>query len=537
MAGLFGDFFSDPMAQISMGLLAGQSPNFGVNVGSALLNTAQLQAAQNKVERENRASDLQQIAATYKILKDQDQMARRKAEFMNEPYTPDPLLALHEQKMAQLMGSPSLSGSTPRMVTPPPSQPQQAPQQSPGLPPAIASQYSSAVRPEFQAQGPMPQPQAQQPQAQSSMRDLLKGAGIDPRIAVDWASTPAGTNELYKKLSDVYAPRVVNNVLMQLNPDGTTRFLGGAVGNDTVPVVNGPNGLAAQPIQGLNAARAAQTTAQEEAKAPFTFQTLNTGPGGAAQTFSNAQLRAMTGGTQQPASDLPQSVIDALRSKSPTSGTYDPRTNAVNYSQGGGGLTAPNPVNVAADKAQAEDLAKFHATTFIETQQAGKAAAKGLQNLDRIDQLMKDVSTGKLTPAGMTVSAYAQALGIPIDPKLPNKQAAEALTAQMALELRNPAGGAGMPGALSDNDLKFLRSMTPGMAQTTEGRALIIESKRKTLQRDQEVAQLARDYRSKNNGRIDDGFLATLQTYADSHPLFPQAKQPSNSGWSVEEVK
>ena len=53
---------------------------------------------------------------------------------------------------------------------------------------------------------------------------------------------------------------------------------------------------------------------------------------------------------------------------------------------------------------------------------------------------------------------------------------------EFALELRNPSGGAGMPGAMSDADRNFLASIPPSLANTKEGRALIANSiERKTF--------------------------------------------------------
>lgn len=156
---------------------------------------------------------------------------------------------------------------------------------------------------------------------------------------------------------------------------------------------------------------------------------------------------------------------------------------------------------------------------YLETQKAGRAAMGTLNRLDRMDQLLTGMTTGKLTPAITDVQAVGEALGIKVDPTLPAKQAFTALANEMALQLRNPSGGAGMPGSLSDKDLAFLKSMTPSLSQTPEGNRLIIDSARQVAKRDQQVAKMARDYR-KANGSLDEGFYETVQNYADAHPLF-----------------
>ncbi|MDE2441944.1 MAG: hypothetical protein KGP14_13050, partial [Betaproteobacteria bacterium] len=113
----------------------------------------------------------------------------------------------------------------------------------------------------------------------------------------------------------------------------------------------------------------------------------------------------------------------------------------------------------------------------------------------------------------------------------PAKQAFQALSGEIALSLRNPSGGAGMPGALSDKDLTFLQSMTPDLGKTTEGNKLIIDTARKLATRDQEVAKMARDYRKKN-GQFDEGFFDQLAAYSDKHPLYEKEAQaqPATGG-------
>jgi len=96
----------------------------------------------------------------------------------------------------------------------------------------------------------------------------------------------------------------------------------------------------------------------------------------------------------------------------------------------------------------------------------------------------------------------------------------------MALELRNPSGGAGMPGALSDKDREFLVSMTPGIAKTPGGNKLIIDTARKLAKRDQDVARLAREYRQRN-GSMNEGFYAELQKYSDANPIFAAPTAPA----------
>lgn len=172
---------------------------------------------------------------------------------------------------------------------------------------------------------------------------------------------------------------------------------------------------------------------------------------------------------------------------------------------------------------EAKAVGKALGESFNDIQKSGADAGSKINRYDRLWQLLEGVNTGKLTPAGTELAAWAESVGIKVDPKLGNKQAARALANELALQLRNPSGGAGMPGAMSDKDREFLVAMTPSLANTAEGNKLLIETAKKLAQRDQQVARLAREYRKKH-GSMDPGFYEELQRFADANPLFPQAR-------------
>lgn len=175
------------------------------------------------------------------------------------------------------------------------------------------------------------------------------------------------------------------------------------------------------------------------------------------------------------------------------------------------------------DKAIGKSFGEF----YSDLQKTGFAASGKIARYDRLGQLLNGLQTGKLTPAATQISALADSLGVSIDPNLPAKQAAEALSNEVALQLRNPSGGAGMPGALSDKDREFLASMTPGLGKTPEGNKLIIETAKKLAKREMEVAKIARDYRIKN-GRVDEGFYQELANFSNANPLFSPSTSAPN---------
>jgi hypothetical protein len=158
---------------------------------------------------------------------------------------------------------------------------------------------------------------------------------------------------------------------------------------------------------------------------------------------------------------------------------------------------------------------------YVELQDKVLPAQERLTQLDRMGDLLEGIETGRLTPIMTDVASVLDYFGIKVDPNLDKKQAALTIASSLALQNRNPSGGSGMPGAMSDADRKFLTQMTPGLSQTPEGRKMILETAAKLSQRDMEVAALAREYK-KAHGTFDEFFYDELGKWATAHPLFPE---------------
>jgi len=172
------------------------------------------------------------------------------------------------------------------------------------------------------------------------------------------------------------------------------------------------------------------------------------------------------------------------------------------------------PMESEEQKALGKDLAEQYSTI----QKGGLTASGSLNNINRMESLLKGVETGKLTPATTEIAAVADSLGIKIDPKLDQKQAARALSNELALRAKNQGGENLMPGAMSDPDRRFLESMVPSLANTPGGNQLILETMRRKAKRDIEVSKLAREYRQKN--KTLNGFSEELSAWSEKNPLF-----------------
>jgi len=176
-------------------------------------------------------------------------------------------------------------------------------------------------------------------------------------------------------------------------------------------------------------------------------------------------------------------------------------------------------VGPKADTVYAEQTAKDVVEQRKSIMSAADAAPNNIAKYQQIGRLLADVDGGRLTPTGYDVASYLNSIGVKVNKNLPNVEAARAMANEAALSLRNPSGGAGMPGALSDGDRKFLSGMTPNEAQSAQGRTKIIDTYIALQKRNQQVAEFARKYENKY-GRLDNGFFSQLQGWANSNPLF-----------------
>lgn len=189
---------------------------------------------------------------------------------------------------------------------------------------------------------------------------------------------------------------------------------------------------------------------------------------------------------------------------------------------GGGvaaGMSPKQEATAAANKEFQVTDAKARAQMYDAMQKGAMSNTAKIAKFERVGNLLKDYDGGKMAQTGFELARFGTSLGVTIDPKLPNKEAAVALANEVALDLRSTADGGGMPGALSDADREFLRSMTPQLGQTAEGRKKVIESRVAVWKREQKVAEMARQYRQKH-GTVDEDFFNQLQAWSNRNPIF-----------------
>lgn len=156
--------------------------------------------------------------------------------------------------------------------------------------------------------------------------------------------------------------------------------------------------------------------------------------------------------------------------------------------------------------------------------QAGYDAPGKLARLDRMEQLLTGIDGGAAAPAMADIASVANSLGIKIDPKLGNKQAAEALAREMAGSLRQPGTG-----PMTDKDFDNFLKQVPSLSKTADGRREIIGTMRAAIERDQRASQFAREYARQNNGVIDDNFFDSLSSFYAQNPVVTPKMPPKNA--------
>lgn len=172
------------------------------------------------------------------------------------------------------------------------------------------------------------------------------------------------------------------------------------------------------------------------------------------------------------------------------------------------------------DKVTGEALGKL----FVSAQESAAASRQSAARMQAIVDVLDGIETGKFSETKLEIERALKSAGLNLESvgitdKVAEKDVGKALANQAALEARNPAGGAGMPGALSNEDRVFLQSMSGGLSMTTQGRKMLLNSRKMLAERSSQEAKIVREYARKNGGRLDVGVYDALEELA-AKPLF-----------------
>lgn len=417
-----------------------------------------------------------------------------------------------------------------------------------GMPPTMPSGITTAPAPAPQAPqaAPMSVPTWRQlmPRAEQAMA-LASG---DPKTIVEsirhYTDTKLGPNGLVTTVTGIPLYQSTDAGIQMFSPDGRPA--------EFMPYSQGANDAAAKRAATIEGAK---TAAVEQAQFPYRTVTGPYGPNGAPVTGFQSQL---LGNPQQPMQppqrqiDLaptlsPQerqaALADAQRSGYPQMGYAMP-----NVGMAGGAMVGADPLRMkqaeAAINTQAEQnsvIAKGQGQDYLTVIDSEKQAPGNIAKYELMKTYLGKIETGKLAPSVLglkSVAAYiAPNVAKDFTKDVPYAQAVSALSNEIALQLRNPQGGAGMPGSMSDADRNFLVSMAANVSNDPRAIPMMIDARIAIEKRNQEIGKIARAYKQQH-GTIDEGFYQQLQDYANSHPMFQGVDRggAAPAGWSIRRI-
>jgi len=189
-----------------------------------------------------------------------------------------------------------------------------------------------------------------------------------------------------------------------------------------------------------------------------------------------------------------------------------------------------------------DELDKKFAEQYISMQDGAQSAQGKMATLQGLKTALEQSQfTGMGAETVLSMKQAGRMLGLDIGADLGPEETARALGNQLALQMRSPSSGAGMPGAMSDKDREFLVASVPGLTKTPQGNQRLVDYMMSIEQRNIDVANMAQEYADRN-GQIDNGFYKELSKWSAENPLFETSQDSSNptsmpSGVSEEDIQ
>jgi hypothetical protein len=188
------------------------------------------------------------------------------------------------------------------------------------------------------------------------------------------------------------------------------------------------------------------------------------------------------------------------------------------------GMEAPANAKLFEGTAEKE-RAKVGLEFENSVREASRSADQSDYELKSLEAAFSEGYTGAGGNIVLQAEKWGQLFGIDLgldftdSSTIGDREAGLALSRAMALRLRDPSNGAGLPGQMSNQDREYLDQMVPGIGMTPAGRAVMIASYRKINERSRVTAKLAEEY-LKTNDYLDLGFQNQLTQYNKDNPMF-----------------
>lgn len=161
------------------------------------------------------------------------------------------------------------------------------------------------------------------------------------------------------------------------------------------------------------------------------------------------------------------------------------------------------------DTMMQEEFKKQYATAKEEAKNARQQMGLYEQMRDIVPKAYSGFGGNAMKVGGRILAR----LGMDVE-GLAESEMLEALQNQLALRIRNPESGMGLPGAASNRDVAFLKAAVPGLDKTPEGNMKLIDYNIKFLERNMVLEEEMAAYIRKK-GYLDDGFWAQWNEWVE----------------------
>jgi len=146
-------------------------------------------------------------------------------------------------------------------------------------------------------------------------------------------------------------------------------------------------------------------------------------------------------------------------------------------------------------------MAALVLSSVEDVQKQGKAAINVVSDLNTMSAALdKGISTGRGAETILQAKSFLSFLGLDTE-KTSEEELFAAISNRLALQLRNPESGYGLPGSTSNQDLSFLRASVPSLRQTVEGNKLLIKVFKRQAENQVKAAEYG-DKLIKDNGGV-----------------------------------
>jgi hypothetical protein len=181
-------------------------------------------------------------------------------------------------------------------------------------------------------------------------------------------------------------------------------------------------------------------------------------------------------------------------------------------------MQSPRPYEKEGEKV----LGKSRAQRRSNMEDAAYGANNRIAELRLLQSLLGQMNTGAGTNISLALKRAGTAIGLDWGQEgdIATAEAIESLSGKLALELRNPAGGAGMPGAMSDNDLKFLKRMVPDIEKEDWANEILIEAAIRMQERNQEILDKTDELVGMGLQFGSAEFRSEMKKWAEANPLY-----------------